>query len=95
MNNLFQLVSRVMLILTGMFFFFIMLIFGAISAVLLALRVLWYRMTGKKSSSDNVNVKFWTMGKNVPQPSQRPMDNVTDVEVKEIIRPEEMDESKR
>lgn len=94
MDNILRLISRVVLLLAGMFFFLFMLVVGAISAVLLMLRVLWYRITGK-TSANHVNVKFWTSEQNSPRPSQRPLDDVTDVEVKEIVRPEEMDDSDR
>jgi hypothetical protein len=94
MNNFFQIIFRVMLLLAGMFFFFVMLVVGAISAMVLMLRLLWYRITGKDSAA-GVNVKFWTMEKNAPKPSERPLEDVTDVEVKEFIRPEDMDDSAR
>lgn len=94
MDNFFRFVSRIMLLLAGVFFFFIMLVVGAISAVFLMLRLLWYRITGKASVS-NINVKFWTTEQNSPKPSQRPLEDVTDVEVKEVIRPEDMDDSNR
>ena len=94
MDNFFRFVARVMLLFAGMFFFLVMLVVGAVSAMLLMLRLLWLRLTGK-TSAGKVNVKFWSTEQNSPRPSQRPLEDVTDVEVKEVVQPEEMDDSKR
>lgn len=94
MDSLLQLIFRLFLVVAGIFLFFFMLIVGAISAFLLMLRILWDRLTGKAPQT-NLKFRFWTVNKKAPRPSQRVLDDVTDVRVKEVIPPEEMDFSDR
>ncbi|MGL4666887.1 MAG: hypothetical protein ACRCWR_03045 [Saezia sp.] len=94
MDTLFQIFSRIVLVILGLFFLFCMFVIGAMTAMIMLVKLLWYRITGKESGQ-NINVKFWTMEKNAPRPSQRPMEDVTDVEVKEIIPPDEVDRPDR
>lgn len=90
MDSFLQLIFRLFLMIAGIFLVFFMLIVGAVSAFLLMLRILWDRLTGK-TPKPNVNFRFWTVNKNAPRPSQRTLEDVTDVKVKEVIPPEEMD----
>ena len=94
MDQIILFFTRMVTLVVGVFFFLCMLFIGAIGAIFLLLKLFWYRITGK-ATTERVNVKFWRFEQNSPKPSQRPMEDVTDVEVKEIVRPEDMKDSDR
>lgn len=102
MNQLFQILFRAALLLLGLFFFLGLLFVAAIGMVVIGIRYAWYKLTGRtpqKMGWFRVNPMdgfgyFYTRTKtphsDAPRSSQRPMDDVTDVEIKEIIHVEEM-----
>lgn len=98
MDTFFQFIFRVALFLLGLFFFLILLFLGFLVLVFWGIRQLWYKISGKPvqpmggfrfNPKEGFNFFYSrTQGHASPQApraSQREMDDVTDVEIKEIV----------
>lgn len=102
MNQLFQILFRASLLFLGLLFFIGLLFVAAIGMIVVAIRYAWYKITGQTPQKMNrfrVNpmegfgyfyTRTNTTRTDTSRSSHRPMDDVTDVEIKEIIHVEEM-----
>lgn len=107
MDVFFQVLTRIILLLAGALFFVALFFIGLVVLMLWVLRSLWYKVTGRKPpgfGGFRFNPRqgfgyFYSRtstkadkDSSAPRRSQRPLEDVTDVEVKEVKPPSDSDD---